>query len=136
MVWGVMPHSVRSTGVPHVPPKIAARYLQLAVVAPFIGVADFRRELGEFGLRALLGLRAHPIQGLDVAAIGVQHVADERFHARLVLGREVFRHVALAQRLAQRLVDEHDAALPARAILRNAAQYGSGEREALVDEGL
>ena len=87
-------------------------------------------------MRLLLGLLAHPVQRVDRLAVGGQEILDQRFHAGLVLGRKVLVDVELADALADRVLDRGDRALPARPVLRNAAQRGAVEREVLVDVGL
>jgi hypothetical protein len=120
----------------HVADQVVTLHHQLRVILPLVRVADLRRELGQLGLRFLLGGRAHPVELVDRLLVGGQQVLHQRFHARLALGREVLGHVQLAQRLALRTLDRAHATLPARFLLLHAGQGLAVEVEALVDEVL
>ena len=116
--------------------RIVAPYLERAVVAPGVRVAHGHGEPGDLGLGVLLGLRAHPRQRVDALAEGGDDVLGHRFGARLGLRTDVFLHVALAHRFAQRGVGGVDATLPALALLWGAFQGGAIEAEARVGKRL
>ena len=49
---------------------VAANDLQRAVVAPFVGIADFIGDGVELGQRLFFGGRSHPGEGLDLTLHG------------------------------------------------------------------
>ena len=105
-----------------------------AVVPPHLGVADLGPELAELGERLLPRLRGHPLELLDVDAVGLDEPVDEAVHLRLVLGREVALDVELAEGEAQGPLDHGDPALPALAQLGDAREEPAVEGEVGVDE--
>src|SRR5450830_410319 len=114
--------------------QVALDDLQLRVIAPFVWIADLRRELGQLDLRFFLGFRAHPVQGVDALLVGGQHVFHQFFHVRLAVGREVLRDIQFAYGFAQHTVDRTHATLPARLVFRHAAQGRAVEGKAFIDE--
>src|SRR5690606_31896196 len=107
---------------------------QCPVVAPPVRVTDLRRERLELGEGRIAGCRAHPVERGEVAAEGLDEVADEIEHRRLGVRWEMFRDVELADRLPERLLDERDTALPRLTQLGNPRQGPAVEVEALLDE--
>ena len=107
-----------------------------AVVAPLRRVADAwieRRELLQrFGARRLV----HPRQRLQPLAHRRSQVRDERVHRRLVVRREVLGDVDLPHALADLLIEQAHAALPAVALHLDAAHRLAEEGEAGLVEGL
>ncbi|CAB4933943.1 unannotated protein [freshwater metagenome] len=104
------------------------------VVAPAVGVADLGGELVQLVQGFAARLRAHPFELGDVAAVGLGEVVDEHLHACLRVRREVAFDVELADGLAEDVLYERDAALPALAVLLGSGQRRSVERKVLVDE--
>ena len=105
------------------------------VIAPLAGVADLRIHGRQFGPRFFLGGGAHPVEAVDALAERRHQVGDQFFHARLVLRREMFFDITLAQCLAERAFDHANAALPRLLVGRHAAQHGAVEREAVLNVG-
>jgi hypothetical protein len=64
--------------------------------------------------RLRLGLRVHPVQRLDVVGHRLLDLRGHVQRALLQLGAEGARDELLAERLAQLVVDQRHAALPAR----------------------
>ncbi|MNM49066.1 hypothetical protein D3C81_600660 [compost metagenome] len=123
-------------GAHHVAHQVALHDLQLRVIAPDVRVGDLRRELGQLGLRFLLGFRAHPVEGIDAFLVGGQHVFHQLLHVRLALCREILRHIQLAHRFAQYGLDRTHATLPARLVFRHAAEHRAVEGKVLIDKVL
>ena len=71
----------------------------------------------QLDLGLLLGVVAHPGEALNVLIQRFLQRVDHLEHARLAVGAERCFDVALAQSLAERAVDQIDAALPAILIL-------------------
>ncbi|MNN35791.1 hypothetical protein D3C81_1496540 [compost metagenome] len=121
-------------GAHHVAHQVARDDLQLRVIAPFVRIRNFRRELGQLGLRFLLGLRAHPVQGIDAVLVGGQHVFHQFLHVRLALCREILRDIQFADGFAQHAFDGAHATLPARLVFLHATEYRAVEGKAFIDE--
>src|ERR1700674_796569 len=113
--------------------------VNLAVVLPLIGIANFGIEGGDFGHRPLLSFVAHPRPAENVVPHGGENIAYHFLRPSFRLWWKVFFGVFLPQGLAQELVSRFHASLPARFHLGLAPQvfaeeskilfhYGSGER--------
>ena len=116
-------------GAHRIAEQVVALDLQPRIIAPFVGIADLGREGGQLLVRARLGRVAHPGQRVDTAAHGGEHILDQLVHRRLGFGREIFGDVNLADFLAQRFLEEGDAALPALLAFGRARQGGAVEGE-------
>ena len=96
------------------------------VVAPLVGVADSRLEVGQllegFGARGVI----HPLELLDPALERRVQVCDQLVHLGLALWWEELRCISLAKGFAHVAVKQGHAALPAIALGRHAPQ-GFGE---------
>ena len=110
--------------------------VQRGVVAEGRGVADLGVELLELVEGLLLGVLPHPVELVDRRAIGGDEVVDQLIHHLLRRRREVSRDVDRTDGLADRVLDEGDAALPALAQLRGAVEGAAVEVEVGLDEGL
>ncbi len=108
---------------------VAGSHDERRVVAPDIGIADLDAVLGQLRVRLLLGGGRHPREAVDRGRVGLHQVGDQRLHARAIRGREVLRHVELADGLAECAVGLRDALLPARLLLLEA---GDGDVVELV----
>ncbi|MBG9885282.1 hypothetical protein ABE10_01500, partial [Bacillus toyonensis] len=97
------------------------------VVTPGLGVADLGRERVELGERALPRLLPHPLQGRDALPVGLEQILDQLVHRRLGRRREVPLDVDLAHRVPERPLDQRNAAFPALAERRHAAELGAVE---------
>ena len=73
------------------------------------------------------GLLVHPVELLQPLGEGGAQIADQLVHLPPALGREVALDIDLADRLAERAVEQAEAALPAVALLLLAAR-GCGRR--------
>ena len=119
----------------HVAQQVVGGDLQRRVVAPGVRIADLRVERVELlGTRAAWSPRPSSPASVDAAPVGLEEVADELDHQGLRLGREVPLDVPLADRLAERALDEGDPALPAGAQLRGAVERATVEVEVRLDE--
>ena len=114
--------------------EVAGLHVVGAVVAPLVRVADLVDDGGQFLLRLLLGLGAHPVEFVDVLLHRVFDLARHVQRFLLQLGRERAADEFLAQRFAQLVVDQGHAALPARLLLLHAAQGLAEEVEVFVVE--
>ena len=101
-----------------------------------IGISDLGRELVDLLERFLFGLGAHPIERLDIRLIGFEQVRDQQVRFGLGLGRKIFRDIELAQRFADRSVEEMDAAGLAVELFGVSAQDLAVEIEIRVVETL
>src|SRR5215471_1358470 len=85
IVGGVMPHSLRSTGLPILlswrsysktaadctlatKPSRTTRHAR--IVPPLVGIPDFIHHCVQLFLALLLGLRSHPVDLLDILSHG------------------------------------------------------------------
>ena len=107
---------------------------QRGVVAELLRVADLGPEGVELLVGAGLGLLGHPVQPRDRLAVGREQVGDQVVHLRLGGRREVPGDVLLADRLADRALDQADPALPAGAQLGGAVEGAAVEVEVGLDE--
>ena len=110
--------------------RVLRPHLQLAVVAPVVGVADFDAVERQFFLRLGLGGGGHPSQLVNRLFVGGHQVGDQIFHAGLGFRREVTGHIKLSHGLAQSPVQGGGGFLPARALLFGARQGGAVEGKA------
>ncbi len=120
----------------HVGEETGIGGLQATPVTPLVRVADLRREAGPLLQRALLGLRAHPVQLLQPRLQRDGEVVHQLLHLHLRLRREGGLHIELAQALTHRVVHRFQAALPARQHVLLAAQGLVVELEVRLLEGL
>ena len=115
---------------------IVAADFERRIVAPPVRIAHADAQRRELGLRARLGVCAHPVDRIDALVERGDEVVDHFVRARLGLRREMLLDVELADRLAERVVDLVDRALPAVLLLRRARQRVAVEREMRVAPGL
>ena len=99
---------------------------QRRIIAPVVGVADLRRELGDLLQSLGLGVLAQPIGIGDGHAVGVNQIGDQLFHAALRAFGEVQAHVFAAHIFTTNAVDQAHRALPTIALL-----LGTGEHLAV-----
>ena len=112
----------------HITQRITGQDGPPAVITPMVRVANLGGVLAQLVLRQRLGLRRHPRQAGDRRPESRQQILHQQLHARLVLGREVPRHIELAHRLAKGPVQRGDGLLPTR-------QLGGGPRQRTASEG-
>ena len=86
---------------------------ELAIVLPFVWVANLYVERCELLFSANLSRVAHPLLCVDALREGFLEVGNELLHARLVFSREVLLDIEFAHSLAKDVVDYSDRALPA-----------------------
>ena len=118
----------------HVSEEIAGPHLDGGVVAELVRIPDFVPDGLQLAQRLAPGARAHPIQPGDLLR---HRLLDQLRHPERVFLRlrgKSPAHELLAQRLAQVVVHEAHAPLPARRHLGHAAQGFRVEGEARVDE--
>ena len=108
---------------------------QLRIVPPFVRIADLGSEFGQFFEGPGFGLGGHPVEGLDVDAVGFDQVRHQHLHAFLSFGWEMARDIKLADGLAHRAFDQRHAPLPARLNLRRAHERLAIELEILHHKG-
>ena len=102
--------------------KIAADHVDRAVIAPFIGIADFIHDAVQFDESLLLGCVAHPVEVLQLALHGRFDFLRHGEGAGLGFGSECLGGEDLAERLAQIAIHIVDAALPPRPHFGDPAQ--------------
>src|SRR6185503_15007739 len=85
-------------------------------------VADARIEGRELLQRARLGRLVYPVVALDLVLERGEDVVDQLMHLPVALRRIVALDVDLPDALAERTVDEIDAALPTVALAGHVAQ--------------
>ena len=104
--------TVKGGGAAQILEQITLNQLKFRVVTPLIRVTDFRHEHGQLlqGLRP--GGLSHPLQVRDRAAVCLQQVIHQFKHLRLMLRREMHRHILLADLLIERLLNRAHAAFP------------------------
>ena len=93
-------------------------------------------NLASFSRASLAGLGAHPVEGTDVLAVGLDQVLDQFLHPVLGRGREVPLDVELADGLAQGVLDEPRRRASTAGGSPGAGQGAAVEGEVLVDERL
>ena len=123
---------LKAVGAEHIAHQIIGADLQLGIVAPLIGVADFGYKGRQLGLGFFFGGGGHPVQVADTGFEGQQHVRHQLFHAHFAFSRKVLLHIQLAQGLTQSLVFQSHGPLPGRTQLRYTAERGAVERKARV----
>ena len=114
--------------------QVVGADLERGVVAELLRVADLGPEGVELLVGPLLGLLGHPVEPRDRLAVGREQVGDQLVHQRLGARREVPGDVLLADGLADRALDQRDAALPAGAQLGGAVEGAAVEVEVGLDE--
>ena len=133
---GGLARPLKARGAQAVAQGVALQHLQLAVVAPLLGVADLHQVGAELFAGTGFGLWAHPAQAVDAVAKAAQQVVHQGQHALLGFGRKVLGHVELAKGLAHGAIDLVDAQLPARLLFGGATERRALEGELGVAEGL
>src|SRR5262249_56468838 len=102
--------------------RLAARDLQVGVIAPRVGIADADDQARDLRLGALLRLRGHPRQRVDAMPERAADVGDYRLQTIFRFGRKIFGDVHLADRWAHCAVGGVDGALPSIPLLRGAVE--------------
>ncbi len=105
------------------------------VVAPVLRVADLVGDGMQFRLGFELGIRSHPLQGIDVAVHGRLDVVNHLERPGLIVGAEELLYIDLSERLAELRIDLRRAAFPARLLLGLAFQLRAVEMEVFRVEG-
>src|ERR1700744_3834852 len=121
---------------PDIAKDIVRFYFEVGVVAPGFRIADTHIESGELGLCFGLGCGSHPGKSIDALAKCSDDVCNHRLRFSLCLRREIPLRVKLADFVTKQSVDDKDAALPARTLLRRTGKCLSKKGEALVGKGL
>src|ERR1700743_756159 len=121
---------------PEIGKDIVRFYCEVGVVAPGFRVADAYIESGELGLCFGLGCGSHPGKSIDALAKCSDDVCNHRLRFSLCPRREIALCVNLADFVPKQSVDDKDAALPARTLLRRTGKCLAEEGEALVGKGL
>mmetsp|Transcript_49930 Transcript_49930/g.124151 ORF Transcript_49930/g.124151 Transcript_49930/m.124151 type:complete len:550 (-) Transcript_49930:300-1949(-) len=120
----------------HVAQVVALHHLQLRVIDPLVGVPDLDAELIHLLDGALPRGGAHPLHLVQPLLQRLPHALHRLERALLCVLREVFAHVDLANRLAERLLDEPHRPLPPRFLLLLPLQRLGVELKVAVDEFL
>ena len=119
---------VESLGGAHVLYEVVADG-EARVIPPLVRISDLGDERGDLLQRVGFGFFAHPVEGGDRSAVGLQQVADQLEHLFLVFGREMPGDVLSSQGFAERVLDDGDPALPPLALLGGSAQHLAVEVE-------
>ena len=115
-----------ASGSLHISSQIIAGDLQVAVVSPLFGVANFRGDLGQLFLRAQFGGGSHPGQFIHAVAEGGQQILHQQVHLFFGLGRKMLFDIQFPDRIPQHAKvtsagtrGRLNRPLPARFLLRN-----------------
>ena len=88
--------------------------LQIRIVAPVVRIADLIYDRGELHAGLLLGLGAHPVDGIDISPQGRFDIFHHLLHALLAFGWKVTRGVGLAQSFTNLMILRFNTSAPER----------------------
>src|SRR6202035_5407275 len=123
---------IKQAAAPDVAEYVVRLDFKSRVVAPGLRVTNPNIKSGELGLGFGFGLRIHPGQRVNMLPKDGNYVRSHRLRICFCFRREVALRVDLADGVAQQAVDQVDAPLPTRTLLRRAGECLAKEAEALV----